>query len=170
VTMTRRPKKAHDRKRRNLRDQGRARADRRQHNGTEDWGALVELRAYTGPWYHGGVPGLGLGAEVLPPSRTGRKALVDYAAELELLDEATRRSARDRVFVTRDLGQAVLFAALFVDDGALEVGGSVYRVEPKAPLELDPDWQGEPGVSAMTVSATVVEVVEPRVSIDLSRP
>lgn len=114
----------------------------------------------SGPWFHGGVPGLTLGDQILPPSMTGMRSLADVALERGMDPGLSIPEARRRVFVHRDPDQATLFAAMY--PGAF---GAVYQVEPAGPLEPDPDWKGDPGASAMTTYATIVRVVASEVTV-----
>lgn len=103
-------------------------------------------------YYHGGVPGLGLGANLKPadlldalPPAYGTPG---YTGDASL------------VFVTTDLDFARSFAAQFPPPSPemAWTGGDVYEVEPQGPLQVDPDYPA-PGLSYSVAGAQVVRVL-----------
>jgi hypothetical protein len=70
------------------------------------------------PWFHGGIPGLNVGDELLPPSQTGKPTLLDYSREF-----AANTQRDDRVYLTRDPKAAALYAFGYPR-------GDVYEAEP----------------------------------------
>lgn len=103
-------------------------------------------------WYHGGVRGLRLGSEVLPPTMSGVKAGADYLPDS--IDAGHVR--RDRVYIgTAEV--AALFAAMYPHP----MGGTIYEVEPVGPVEPDADYGGDDGASAQCARAVVVRVLPP---------
>jgi len=101
--------------------------------------------------YHGGTRKLRRGGILLPPDRTGAATTADFGA-----GGACRR---DRVYVTTELDQALMFAIMAPPRGH----GSVYEVEALGDLEVDPDYIG-PGGSYSVPMARVLRVVERRVT------
>src|SRR5262245_49753583 len=82
-------------------------------------------------FWHGGYPHLKPGDLLLPPSQTeARHTLSRHAKELGYTGEVTRR---DVVYVSADERDAVFFATMYPN------GGAVYLVVPDEPLEPDPD-------------------------------
>jgi hypothetical protein len=112
-------------------------------------------------YYHGGVPGLGLGDLLLPPSKSGVKAGADYLPD----QNRTSHVRRDRVYLGTDHGIGVMFAAMYPE----REGGWIYEVEPIGTVEPDADWAGEPGVSVQVESARVVRVLGPLAKRDVLR-
>lgn len=99
-------------------------------------------------YFHGGVPGLRPGDQLLPPEQTGTdRTLSQHATAVGAPDWAGRR---DLVYITTQRADARVFAA-FRPDGAL------YRVEPDGPLGDDPD---APGISFTCQSARVIAVLD----------
>lgn len=111
-------------------------------------------------YYHGGVRGLRAGDKILPPSQTGAVTIAD-AETLTAWhrEQVVKVHNRDRVYLCTELDGARLFAAASVEGGRT-YGGSVYLVRPDGPVEPDPDWLGEPGVSVACTSATVIRVID----------
>lgn len=107
-------------------------------------------------YYHGGVPGLSLGEQLLPPSRTGRTdSAARIVAEHGLGADYVRE---DVVFLGATLDIANLYAAMY----PAASGGWVYEVEPAEPVEPDPDYSGDdPMESVQCPSATIVRVLGP---------
>jgi hypothetical protein len=99
-------------------------------------------------YWHGGTPGLGIGDLVLPPDRTGAPTVADFGA-----DGVCRR---DRIYISNHPAVAVLYASMHPSGR-----GRVYEVLPAGPLEPDPDWSGEPGLSLETTEARVFAVHDP---------
>lgn len=99
-------------------------------------------------YFHGGVPGLKLGDRILPPSRTGVLAAADFAADHGI---ETGHVRRDRVYLTTEIGEASVFAAMHPSNR-----GEVYVVEPLPPVEPDPDYLGPGRASWMAAEALVI--------------
>jgi hypothetical protein len=108
--------------------------------------------------FHGGAPGLRVGAALLPSGVTGAASLRQYAAGLGADPDFCRT---DRVYATTDRSAARAYAA-FHPDGAL------YEVELLGAVEPDPDCFVE-GLSWMAPAGRVVAVVDP-VVLFRSRP
>lgn len=108
-------------------------------------------------YFHGGVSGLYPGDRLLPPSQTGARASRDFLPEA--MREMAAHVRTDRVFLTTELELARMYAGLH-PDGDRRRGGDLYRVVPEGPVEPDPDWDGEPGVSVQVASARVVGIVK----------
>lgn len=102
-------------------------------------------------WYHGGVPGLAVGDEILPPDRTGATTRLSRLAAALGAPHGTRT---DVVYLASNEQHARAFAALYPD-------GALYAVEPSGPVEPDPD---APDVAVMTPSARITAVLRPRVA------
>src|SRR5918992_5969369 len=102
--------------------------------------------------YHGGAPGLVPGQALYPPSLTGARSCAEFDAE---------HCRSDRVYLTTDQADAVVYAALAPISGR----GDVYEVEPLGDLEPDPP--GDLRTSSYSApAATVVAVVRRGVSLD----
>ena len=99
-------------------------------------------------YWHGGTPGLGIGDRVLPPEETQAPTLADFGM--------AGVCRRDRVYVTTDMRVAILYAAMHPSGR-----GKVYEVLPGGPLDPDPDWNGEEGLSLETTYARVISIREP---------
>lgn len=99
-------------------------------------------------YFHGGVPGLKLGDRILPPTRTGVLAAADFGAAHGI---ATGHVRRDRVYMTTELGEASVFAAMHPSNQ-----GEVYVVEPLPPIEPDPDYLGPGRIAWMAAEAMVI--------------
>lgn len=110
-------------------------------------------------YFHGGVPGLRLGDQLLPPTVTGVRAAVDFAADLP----GAGAVRRDRVYLATTELMASIFAAMH------PAGGWLYEVDPVGEIEPDPDWFGEPGESVEVGSAIVVRVIGPLAPEDVVR-
>ena len=104
-------------------------------------------------YWHGGAPGLRVGALLVPnASSVHRSAYRDADVEYDIT----------KVYVTSDRQLARAFAASYrgpTDAGA----GTLYRVGPELPLEPDPDYPFEPPVSFTCPKAKVLRVAESRV-------
>jgi hypothetical protein len=101
-----------------------------------------------GPYFHGGVPGLRIGAWLLPPSVTGTTTTTHkWNARLG----AAGIARADRVYVTTERDFADVFAALY----PLARGGWVYHVVPDGLIEPDPDCN-TPGLSWECERARIV--------------
>lgn len=94
-------------------------------------------------YFHGGVPGLKVGAAILPSGETGASSLASYGGI----------SRPDRVYVCTLEAGARLYAA-----GHPSGRGAVYEVRPEGELEADPDCN-LPGLSWQCPRAVVVRVV-----------
>ena len=106
-------------------------------------------------YYHGGVPGLVLGASILPPSRTGCR---DSAKAIVTEYGMDGGHVRDDVVFLGTLEIAELFAAMYPD----VAGGWVYEVDPVGLVAPDPDYHGpDPDESVQCPSAVIVRVVGP---------
>lgn len=100
-------------------------------------------------WFHGGVPGLGVGERILPPDETGTEHTLSAYAQ----QGAPHGSRTDVVYVTSRQDSARFFAAVYPD-------GALYRVEPSGWCGADPD---APHEAMMCESAVIVEVVRERI-------
>lgn len=122
----------------------------------------VTEHLYTGPkvFYHGGVPGLRVGAWLWPPAVTGAKTSEDYAK----YPPGVYRN--DMVYLVTEVEQARAFAALCtagaIGQGAKARGGDVYRVVPALLVALDPGCETE-GLSWCAPAARIVAIVATRV-------
>lgn len=106
-------------------------------------------------YYHGGVPGLRLGDELLPPSVTGRQ---DSAARIAREQLDTDYVREDRVYLGRTVDIASLYAAMY----PLAEGGWLYEVKPSDDMEPDPDYIGDDPMDSVQCSrATIVRVIGP---------
>ena len=124
----------------------------------------------TGPYFHGGVPGLRPGALILPPTVTGAGSTADYLDAGTEVAEAARRVYRpDRVYLTTDVEVARMWAGLH-PSGTDRRGGDVYRVEPVGKVEPDPDYRGGDGASVCCPSARVSGIVATGVGRAKYRP
>jgi len=101
--------------------------------------------------YHGGVPGLTLGQKLQPPSITGMRSCSEYDND---------HCRPDRVYLTTDVAEAAVYAALAPPGGR----GDVYEAEPEG--ELEPDASGELGTAYAAPTATVVAVLRRAVSLE----
>lgn len=108
-------------------------------------------------WYHGGVPGLEVGARILPPDITGATQRLSGIAGAFGAPHGTRT---DVVYLASNQDHARAFAALYPD-------GALYQVEPESDTEPDPD---APEVAAMTTSAVITAVLYKRVTFAHRRP
>lgn len=114
-------------------------------------------------YYHGGVPGLTLGAEILPPSRTGRTdSLASIAAAHGISGGEVMRD--DRVFLGTLHEIGVLYAAMY----PTSTGGWIYECEPVGDVETDPDYHGDPSESIQCAAAIVTRVLGPLRSGDVA--
>src|ERR1035437_150519 len=138
-------------------------------DATKWWAALLATPEEI--FYHGGTPGLHVGDLLLPPTVTGVRPKMDgqldalkgtYGMTPERL-EATRQMVHQRdnhrVFMTKDLMTAAVFASLNPS------GGDVYQVEP---IDDIADTTHFSFVSSETTcaSARIVAVVMERVTWD----
>ncbi|MFI0000733.1 MULTISPECIES: hypothetical protein [Streptomyces] len=98
--------------------------------------------------FHGGVPGLGMGAPLFPPSKSQTTATTQRYA-------LPTSAARDAgwVYLTPDPEIAAAYAAMYPD-------GALYIAEPLGPMEPDP-MSPSPGVMWRCRAARVlVPVIE----------
>ena len=101
-------------------------------------------------FYHGGASGRHVGDLLLPPSRTSARPNECSA----LYGAGVYDSGRVYVLTDRDLAWA------FAVRRPGEIG-ALYRVEPRTPIDPDPDIAGlEPPVSFTCASAVVAEVLD----------
>lgn len=105
-------------------------------------------------FFHGGAPGLIPGGWVLPPSETGAKSLLDWNIEARArgIDMKVLPARRDRVYVTKDMQSAAVFAIAHPE------AGDLYYVAPVGPLSPDPDCL-VPGESFEARRALVLAVL-----------
>jgi hypothetical protein len=108
-------------------------------------------------YYHGGAPGLRLGALLLPPCKTGARSLAAIAREhrRDLRGKSIAHMREDRVYFGSKLEIAVLYAALHPSPR----GGWVYEVAPEDPIEPDPDYRGDGSFQAP--AAVIVKILGP---------
>jgi len=116
----------------------------------------------TALWYHGGVPGLRRGQQILPPSVTGARVLTT-SPHPEGEKWITAVYSSDLVYVTTSLSAARLFASVAPANGGKRHGGDVYEVIPDGPLRPDPDYLGLDGAQMACESATIVRILARRV-------
>lgn len=95
-------------------------------------------------WFHGGAPRL---KKILPPKETGAASSASYGGA-----EVCRR---DRIYVTKNVDEAKIFAAMYPIDS-----GHVYEVIPHGEIINDPDYCGTPGDVIECESATVVRRIK----------
>lgn len=118
---------------------------------------MTRWLAPAGPFFHGGVPGLGPGDQILPPSATGtRRRMRDYYPVRATRGTHPWLMRDDLVFFTPLWKAAVVFAAAYPE-------GAVYEVDPVGAISLDPDTPG--GEAWRAPAATVVRVVSPLVEL-----
>jgi protein gp37 len=109
----------------------------------------VELSPWIRRYYHGGKPRMKEGAYLLPPSKTGKSTLLQYAKQID--PNCVQRA--DRVYLTTDYMSALMFAMGYPN-------GEVYRAIPDLPLEEDPDCT-EKGLSFQTPQALITSMSAP---------
>jgi hypothetical protein len=116
-------------------------------------------------WYHGGVPGLKRGQQILPPSVTGALSVsdktIDAPDEMRARIDAVHDPAV--VYLAASFLDARLWASLHPAHGGRRRGGDLYEVTPDGPLSPDPDYLAADGGSMTCCSATIVRVLERRV-------
>lgn len=113
-------------------------------------------------YYHGGIPGLRIGDEVLPPTRTGMpNSAARIVAEYDLDGPHVRD---DVVFLASTEVMAAMFAAMY----PAPTGGWIYECEAREPVEDDPDYRGPSGESVQAPSALIVRVVGPLAQSDVN--
>lgn len=117
-------------------------------------------------FWHGGAPGLTVGETVLPLSQIKSGSL------LSLLPAGygANPSRADRVYVTSDREFARAYAARFsIKFPGANGAGALYRVEPRAPFEVDLDYDHvRPRMSVQCGSALVTGVEESPVVMSTS--
>lgn len=97
----------------------------------------ARLADEAGLYWHGGAPGRVAGDWIAPPATTGASGLHEYLPEhLRGTHEAGRT---DRVYVGTEPGVGALYAGIYCDKATRRFGGTIYRVRPVMPLEVDPD-------------------------------
>jgi hypothetical protein len=102
-------------------------------------------------YFHGGLPGLEPGDQLLPPDATGTDhRLSSYAA---ILGGPVYAQRTDVVYLTTDRQVARAYAAFYPD-------GALYQVMPASPVDPDPDCY-VPGLSWQCPMGVVVAVVDP---------
>lgn len=94
-------------------------------------------------WYHGGAPKL---KKILPPNKTGVGSCASYGAE--------RVCSRDKVYLTKDVNEAMIFAAMHPSNR-----GAVYLVKPLGDMSDDPDYTGPAGQCVEVDAAEVLKIV-----------
>jgi protein gp37 len=109
----------------------------------------VDLRPWIRRYYHGGKPRMKEGAYLLPPSKTGKSTLLQYAKQID--PNCVQRA--DRVYLTTDYMSARMFAMGYPN-------GEAYRAIPDLPLEDDPDCT-EKGLSFQTPQARITSMSAP---------
>lgn len=110
-------------------------------------------------YYHGGVIGLRVGDLVLPPSESASAWCLADVDDEDLRRRMAEVHSRDRVYMSTNLNDAVLWAGCY-PQGTRRRGGDVYRVEPVGEVEPDPDYQGDDGASVCAPRARVVGIVK----------
>lgn len=110
--------------------------------------------------WHGGAPGLEVGAWLLPPRATGYPCRSDVRALDAGLSQITYRP--EFVYVTSDRDLAKGYAATWTRPTDGRVGwGWLYRVEvDEADLMPDPDLLSSPGVSFQCRRASIAAIYE----------
>lgn len=104
-------------------------------------------------FWHGGVPGLGVGDIIEAPDANPTALALHQAAG----DDYIADTSRTYITPIREFARsyAKRLEPLVADPG---FAGSLYRVEPLGPLEHDPDFPG--GVSFACRTARILEVEE----------
>ncbi len=105
---------------------------------------MVSPKRRASKLYHGGARGLLPGQKLLPPSLTAAPSCADYDGE---------HCRSDRVYLTTDLEEATVYAALAPRGGC----GDVYEVEPMD--EPEPDQSCADGTATFTTRAAIVVAV-----------
>jgi len=107
-------------------------------------------------YFHGGVPGLGVGVVLLSKNAAARQGITGF---WDL--RSGGQHSPDHVYFTTDKDLARSFAhALRTPLGR----GELYEVRPIGPVSLDPDYAGFADVF-MASSATIVRVVQKNISL-----
>lgn len=134
---------------------------RRRNHGTDSAGPT---------YFHGGVPGLRVGDEILPATQVP-DARHDYVYRSDYQGAAFHYDSA-RVYLTTHEGTATSFAARYLDIRTLtHHPGTVYEVRPIGKARIDPDYphSGEYApVYFYAPRATVVRIVATDVSLSLS--
>lgn len=119
--------------------------------------------------FHGGVPGLNVGDEILPPSRAGSAPSTFLATLSAGLNNISQRT--DRVYMTTRLDLALAYAGMWTAPGATRPGGgAVYLVAvAEANLAADPDLLSLAGVSYQAQSAVITEVYRAEVGFNRAK-
>lgn len=119
-------------------------------------------------WLHGGRPGLRPGQWLLPPDITGTESGARFALRygLDVRAEGMEpdRHLSDRVYLTREIGQAREKAAGLALTRRARYG-TIYEAIPVCP-QPDPDFEPDfPGLSVECPFALIVAVVQPQVTL-----
>lgn len=83
-------------------------------------------------WYHGGFPGLKRGQQILPPSVTGAISIADKVIDApdSMREQVAKVHDPDLVYLSQDIADARLWAALAPAHGGKNRGGDLYEVTP----------------------------------------
>lgn len=104
----------------------------------------------TGPrYFHGGIPGLDVGAKILSPDVTGTQRTLSSHARAN----SPHGMRRDVVYVSTRQNDARVYAAFYPD-------GAIYEVDPIDVIGPDPDC---PTRALMCREAAITAVVHPRI-------
>jgi hypothetical protein len=116
-------------------------------------------------WYHGGVPGLKRGDQILPPAVTGALSVADKSIDAEPEFRARVEAVHDPdvVYLAANPQAARLWASLHPAHGGKRRGGDLYEVRPDGSLGRDPDYLPDDNGSMTCCSATIIRVIERRV-------
>lgn len=113
-------------------------------------------------FWHGGAPGLQAGEVLLTAHAALMAGRTDTAHSLQK-GYADGTTDSRRVYFTTDREMARGYCGLYkVDD---DVAGSLYRVAPIGPVQVDPDFDGR-NVSWCAPGARIIEVEEEQVDVD----
>lgn len=111
-------------------------------------------------YFHGGVPGLVVGEQILPASKLGLRFA--YHNENAVYDP-------NWVYLTTDLGVAEAYAARYLDEKGIQGGGNVYSVIPQGAIEPDPDYaKAFPHEFVRVKTASVCDVLRKGVHLNIN--
>lgn len=110
--------------------------------------------------FHGGVPGLSRGSELLPAAKLPSGLPLSY--ENRFLYE---NAQPELIYLTADPLVARSYAARWVGRAEEGEGGSIYKVETRGPLTPDSDYSNDPGICWCARIAFVTEVLEVNVPL-----
>lgn len=111
-------------------------------------------------FFHGGVPGLQPGDDVLSATRLNRRYAYHHPS-------AAARYDPNYVYFTTHLGTARAYAARYLDRSGRPRPGDVYEVEPARATTEDPDYPvAGPDRFLMAARARVTAVVDTAVAMD----